>query len=119
MDNKNRSLIPSQGGMLESLTLRIKLMMRLLADPRVNGLVKLLPFAGLFYWLLPLPVDNMIPVIDDVALVWLTTYFFVEFCPTEVVREHLNELTSNNAMVDGAGDSSSEIIDAEAKEIKD
>jgi hypothetical protein len=122
MDNKTpRSIIPTQGNMLEELTFRAKLIFRLLGDRRVSPLVKLLPFAGLAYWLLPLPIDNMIPVIDDAALVWLTTYFFIELCPTEVIREHVKELANNNNIVETINhtEPTGEVIDGEATDIQE
>lgn len=122
MDNKTpRSIIPSQGNMLEELTFRVKLIFRLLGDRRVSPLVKLLPVAGLAYWLLPLPLDNMIPVIDDAALVWLTSYFFIELCPTEVIREHVKEMSNNNTIVENIkqGEAASDVIDGEATDIEE
>jgi len=106
--------------MLQELTFRAKLIFRLMGDRRVSPLVKLLPVAGLLYWLLPLPIDNMIPVIDDAALVWLTSYFFIELCPADVIREYVKELTgSNNTIVEEArqgAPEAEEVIDGEVKE---
>jgi hypothetical protein len=120
MDNKQpRSIIPSQPNMLADLTFRVKLIFRLLGDRRVSPLVKLLPFAGLAYWLIPLPIDNVIPVIDDAALVWLTSYFFIELCPTEVIKEHVRELASNNAIVDDMKNVDGEVVDGEARDVSE
>ena len=122
MDKNPRSIIPSQGNALEELTFRVKLIFRLLGDRRVSPLVKILPFAGLAYWLIPLPIDNMIPVIDDAMLVWLTSYFFIELCPTNVIQEHVREMTNNNTIVDDARQGqppAGDIIDGEATDIKE
>ncbi|GAB4500479.1 MAG: hypothetical protein Fur0035_00190 [Anaerolineales bacterium] len=120
MNQKPGQLIPAQPGMLQELTFRAKLIFRLMGDWRVSPLVKLLPVAGLLYWLLPLPLDNLIPVVDDAALVWLTSYFFIELCPTDVIREYVKELSaSNNAVVDEIRQGQpepEEVIDGEVKE---
>lgn len=119
MDKNSFPIIPAQPGMLQDLTFRAKLILRLMIDKRVSWLVKLLPLAGLAYWLIPWPGDSLIPVVDDAALVWLTSYFFIEFCPPTVIREHVHALTDNNTIVDGAmrGEPESEdVIEGEVKE---
>ncbi len=78
-------------GIFENLTVRIKLIVRLMMDGRVNPLIKLLPIGTLLYFLIP---DVIIGPIDDVAIVWLGTVLFVELCPDEIVQEHMDALTS-------------------------
>jgi uncharacterized membrane protein YkvA (DUF1232 family) len=78
-------------GIFENLTVRIKLIIRLMMDSRVNPLIKLLPVATLLYFLIP---DVIIGPIDDVVIVWLGTVLFVELCPDEIVKEHMDALTS-------------------------
>jgi len=90
-DNGPRPIIPSKGGgVFQGLALRIKLVFRLLADSRINPLLKLLPIASLAYLLIP---DLAPGPIDDAAIIWLGAYLFVELCPPEVVQEHLQALT--------------------------
>jgi len=79
------------GGVVQGLAQRIKLILRLLADRRVNPLVKLIPIGTLIYLVWPDPIFGPI---DDAAAIWLGTYLFVELCPPEVVREHQESLTS-------------------------
>jgi hypothetical protein len=112
MPEKNdRKFLPSSGGIFNDLAVRIKLIMRLMADPRVNPLLKLLPVGSLLYFLIP---DIAPGPIDDVAIIWLGTYLFVELCPPEVVQEHMDALTQ---VVPGewrdAPNSNDQVIDAE------
>lgn len=88
-ENKDRDLIPNKGGVFNDLTSRIKLVIRLLGDQRVSPLIKLLPIGSLLYFLVP---DLVVGPIDDVAVIWLGSYLFVELCPPEVVQEHLEAL---------------------------
>ncbi|MEI7845678.1 MAG: hypothetical protein WCK35_07730 [Chloroflexota bacterium] len=116
--NKNlaQSIIPSTGGVLHELTLRTKLILRLLADKRVSPWAKLVPIAGLIYWLSPIDLIFGIPgidAIDDFAVLWFVQYAFIEFCPTDVVSEITMRLTSNNSVVDKFETRRDDIIDGE------
>ncbi len=90
-DKTPRKLLPGGSGVFEGLSLRLKLIARLMVDRRVNPLVKLLPIGSLIYLLAP---DLAPGPLDDAAVIWLGTYLFVELCPAEVVREHMDALTS-------------------------
>ena len=91
-DKPSRSLVPSKGdGVFHDLLNRVKLIMRLMGDGRVSPLLKLLPIGTLVYFVVP---DLAPGPIDDAAIIWLGTYLFVELCPAEIVREHMNALTS-------------------------
>jgi uncharacterized membrane protein YkvA (DUF1232 family) len=106
------SVRPS-GGMLRDLVLRVKLIVRLMGDRRVNPLLKLLPIASLAYLVFPFDLIALVPgvsALDDVAIVSLGAYMFIEFCPPHVVQEHMQRLTSNMDVVE----SNDEIVDAEA-----
>jgi hypothetical protein len=114
-DKKSRNLtVRPEGGMMRDLMIKIKLILRLMGDSRVNIFLKILPLAGLAYWILPLPFDNVVPIIDDAAAVWLSTVLFIELCPPEVVEDHMKKLSSNMDMVEG-----DDIVDGETTEIKD
>lgn len=122
----SQGIIPSQGGVIQDALLRIKLIFRLLADRRVNPWLKLVPIAGILYLVSPLDLipDVMLPVIgelDDLAILWLTNHFFIEFCPPEVVREHVRNLVSNNAIIDEERNKAAndEIVDGEAMDVTD
>jgi uncharacterized membrane protein YkvA (DUF1232 family) len=115
MTNKksDKLVVPSSGGMLRDLVLRLKLIARLMGDRRVNPFIKLLPVASLAYLVFPFDLISVIPgvsALDDVAIVSLGAYMFIEFCPPHVVQEHMQKLTSNMDVVE----SNDEIVDAEA-----
>jgi len=86
---KPRSIVPG-GGIFHDITNRIKLVIRLMGDSRVNSLYKVLPVASLAYLIIP---DLAIGPFDDAAIVWIGTYLFVELCPPEIVREHQEALS--------------------------
>lgn len=115
-DKKPDSIIPSsQGSTLRDLILRIKLILRLMGDPRVNPLLKLIPIASLIYLVMPVDLAPgvafpVIGALDDAAIVWLGAYLFIELCPPDVVQEHLRALQ-------GKPSTDEEIVDAEAVEL--
>ena len=118
MANKKRGdiVVSSGGGVMRDLVLRFKLIVRLMGDSRVNPFVKLLPLASLAYLIWPLDLISVVPgvsALDDVALISLGAYMFIEFCPPDVVEEHMQQLTSNMDVVAGQDD----VIDAETEDI--
>jgi hypothetical protein len=90
-EDNSQKMVPNPGGVFNDLASRIKLIFRLMSDSRVSPLLKLLPVASVLYFIVP---DLAIGPIDDVAVVWLGSYLFVELCPPEVVEEHLAALRS-------------------------
>jgi len=88
-EQKGRKITFPKGGMLEDVTLRIKLILRLMGDSRVNIFLKALPVVSLIYLVFP---DLVLGPIDDMAIIWLGAYLFVELCPPDVVQEHINAL---------------------------
>jgi hypothetical protein len=68
--------------------MRIKLILKLMGDRRVNPLLKLIPIGALVYLVIP---DFPGPF-DDAAVLWLGSYLFVELCPPQVVEEHMAAL---------------------------
>jgi hypothetical protein len=118
-EKSSRNLIPSQGGsFFHGLSLRIKLIMRLIGDGRVNPLLKVLPLGSLVYFLVP---DIAPGPIDDAAIIWLATYLFVEMCPPDVVKEHLEALNATRKVMDSyhetaQGNANDEVIEGEIVE---
>ena len=89
--NRNRSITPSKGGgVFNDLAVRLKLILRLMADSRVSPWLKILPLGSLIYLIVP---DIAPGPLDDAAVIWLGTYLFVELCPPQIVQEHLRALT--------------------------
>ena len=120
MANKRDIMIPPQGGIIRDFVLRVKLILRLMGDKRVNPWLKIIPVAGLAYLVSPIDIipDIVLPVIgelDDAAVLWLTNYLFVELCPPEVVAEHVKALSANAS----THHEEDEVIDADTVEIKD
>jgi hypothetical protein len=115
-DKTNRKItFPQNRGFFQDLTLRIKLILRLLADGRVNPLLKVLPIGSLVYLVVP---DIAPGPIDDAAVIWLATYLFVELCPPAVVQEHLDALKATRSVLDSYQETSQsgtqgEVIDGE------
>lgn len=109
----SKIMVPPQGGMLRDLVIRLKLIGRLMADRRVNFFLKFLPLASLAYWFFPdLLVIPFVGVLDDAAVLWISSTLFVELCPPDVVQEHMNNLTSNMS-----SDSGGDVVDAEATDV--
>jgi uncharacterized membrane protein YkvA (DUF1232 family) len=111
-------LVPPSGGFLRDFAVRLKLIARLMGDRRVNILLKLLPVATLAYLIWPIDAIAAIPglsALDDIAIVSLGNYLFVELCPPEVVQEHMKSLTSNL----DTGPAADEVVDAESTDISD
>jgi hypothetical protein len=97
LTNENgKEIVPGgRGGVFNELSIRIKLVLRLLLDGRVNPLLKLLPIGSLVYLIFP---DVLFGPVDDAILLWLGSYLFIELCPKEIVQEHMDELTQ---VIDG------------------
>ena len=89
MPQKDKRITPTDGGIFRDLANQIKLITRLMSDPRVSPLLKLLPMGTLIYLVFP---DIVPGPIDDAVVIGLGTYFFVELCPPDVVQEHRDAL---------------------------
>ncbi|MCJ7623207.1 MAG: hypothetical protein MUO76_06865, partial [Anaerolineaceae bacterium] len=91
MSKSPKKIVPSSGGFIHELALRIKLIIRLIMDKRVNIFLKFIPVASLIYLFNPIDIPGPL---DDAAVVGLGMYMFIELCPPGIVEEHLNELRS-------------------------
>jgi hypothetical protein len=115
-EKTNRKITTSQSGsFFQDLSLRIKLILRLLGDSRVSPMLKLLPIGSMIYLVVP---DIVPGPIDDAAVIWLATYLFVELCPPNVVQEHLDALNATRKVMDNyqetsQADAHGEVIDGE------
>jgi uncharacterized membrane protein YkvA (DUF1232 family) len=108
-------MVQPSGGFLRDFAVRIKLIARLMGDSRVNIFIKVLPVATLAYLIWPIDLVSVIPgiaALDDIAIVSLGNYLFVELCPPSVVQEHMKALTDSPESA-----SSGEVVDAEVKDL--
>jgi uncharacterized membrane protein YkvA (DUF1232 family) len=90
--NKTRQIIQPKGGVFQDLSVRIKLILRLMGDKRVSPFLKLIPIGTLVYLVVP---DLVIGPLDDALIIWLGLYLFVELCPPDVVKEHMEAIRSS------------------------
>jgi len=94
--------MPEQNGELAGLWAaiikNIKLIWRLLNDRRVPPWIKMIVPATFLYLLFPIDLlPDLAPglgQLDDIAVILLGLKLFVEMCPAEIVRQHLDELAS-------------------------
>jgi len=120
--SEKKDIINAQNtGFFQDLVQRIKLIWRLMTDPRVNFFLKLLPIAALVYLIFPFDLAPGIafPVIgalDDAAIVWIGTSLFMNLCPENVVEEHWNELTKviSAKWRDAGPDDDADVVDVTA-----
>ena len=89
-DKDNRQITTPSGGFFQSVSINVRLVIRLMLDPRVNFFIKLIPLASVAYFLIP---DIVLGPIDDMAIMGISLYLFLELCPPEIVEEHMHELT--------------------------
>lgn len=125
MAKRHDILTNQNSGFFQDLVLRLKLILRLMGDRRVNFFLKLLPIAAAIYVISPIDLipGAVLPVIgalDDAVVLWLGTTLFVTLCPDEVVQEHTNALQKvvTGTWRDAAEQAeASEIIDGEANDV--
>jgi hypothetical protein len=120
-ENKPRQIIPGQGGVFNGMVNYIKLVLRLIADPRVSPWLKLIPAGTLVYLINPFDIPGPL---DDAGIIGLGLYMFVELCPPSVVEEHRQAIygvISGQISDPPPGQpraDEDDIIDADVREIK-
>jgi hypothetical protein len=114
--NKPKGITVTNPGFLKDLMLRIKLILRLMGDSRVNPIVKLLPIGSLIYLIWPFDLPTPI---DDAAVLWLGNYLFVELCPPNVVQEHLAQLRQIPSVNWDSASQPDDVVDAEYHETRE
>ncbi len=125
MTDKRNILHYADRGFIQNLTMRLKLILRLMGDKRVNFFLKLLPIGALIYLispvdLIPGAVIPFIGALDDAAVIWFGATLFVNLCPEEVVQEHMNALQkviNSNAHNAPGQEETDEVIDVEAHDV--
>jgi uncharacterized membrane protein YkvA (DUF1232 family) len=110
-------VVSQQGGVVRNILNQLKLIFRLMGDSRVNVFAKLVPIGALIYLVSPIDAVSLpiIGVVDDAALLWLGSYIFTEFCPPDVVEEHMKALAGNMK----PGDANDDVVDGETTEVKE
>jgi len=103
-------------GFVGGLITQVRLGWRLWRDSRVSGWVKLIPLAGLLYFLSPIDLipDLMLPglgEVDDVVILLLSLKMFLDFSPPAVVREHVEQLLGRSARQPSADEPPASAID--------
>jgi len=93
---KRLSAPEDQAGFLSDIIKNLKLTWRLLRDSRVPIWQKLIPPATLLYVISPIDLipDGLLGLgqLDDVSVVLLGIWGFIQLCPQDVVQEHLAEI---------------------------
>ena len=87
MKNKNRPKLTSS--FFSTIADEIRLVLRLMADRRVNPFLKILPIGTVLYFFIP---DLILGPIDDALILGIGTYLFIELCPPHIVEEHREAL---------------------------
>jgi len=117
MSTKSPQSTPPSGGLIRVTTDYFKLVLRLMADKRVNPLLKTLPIAGVVYFISPL--DAFIPLVDDLGIISLTLYMFVEMCPPDIVEEHRQAISAGGTPASSRraeSENDDNVVDAEFRE---
>ncbi len=110
MNDKNkRQVVKADRGLFRNIAFQIKLIWRLVADPRINPLLKLIPIGTMVYFIFP---DLLPGPVDDAMVIGAGTYLFVELCPPEIVAEHREALEKEiNGVWKPSADENPEKID--------
>jgi len=120
MREKDKSAItPQNVGALTKVVRTLRLVWRLLIDPRVSFLPKLIPIAAAIYVISPI---DLIPDVilglgqlDDIGIVVLAITLFVEFCPRAIVEEHRKAIKATAGL---GATPDEDVIDGSYREVK-
>ncbi len=86
----------SQVTLLRTIINRVRLVWRLMRDPRVPAYLKALPIATLAYLVLPVDLlPDLAPLLgqlDDLGVLIVGIESFIALCPSAVVSEHLRQI---------------------------
>jgi hypothetical protein len=115
-EKKPRDYSFLNSGVFQDIGTRIKLIVRLIGDSRINPFLKILPIGALIYLFLP---DLFIGPIDDAFLLWLGTTLFVDLCPQVIVQEHLINIRSGMPNSIRGEPKDEVVIDAEVRDLDD
>jgi len=110
----DRNINPLRVKILSEFVIHIKLVFRLMKDKRINPFLKILPFGGLIYLIIP---DLLVGPIDDAALLLGGSYLFLELCPQKIIDEHLQQLRLDSSKDQTDDRKDENIIDAEFRDV--
>jgi hypothetical protein len=90
-------LSPSRlGGFIMHLPSFMRVFYRLMIDPRVSPIAKLVPPLGVLLLFTPPALElDFIPLVgelDWLLVIFITLKVFIWLCPAEVVREHVAQI---------------------------
>lgn len=110
--------LQNKAGFIGGLVSQARLAWRLFTDGRVPSWVKLIPVAGLLYFLSPVDLipDLALPglgEVDDLVILLLALKLFVDLSPSGIVRQHAESLFGNRPAARATDDPSTDAyIDA-------
>jgi len=78
------------GGFISDVILKIRLVIKLMQDVRIDIWLKAIPVFCLIY--LIMPIDLLIGPIDDAIVLYVGMDVFISMCPLDIVNEYLLEL---------------------------
>lgn len=112
-DRNSGQIKQTSPGFLGELSIRVRLVLRLMADKRVSPFVKILPVFSLVYLLIP---DLVIGPLDDAAVIGIAFTVFVELCPPGVVEEHMRALRGQNKSTPASTPDEEDILEGEFRD---
>ncbi len=96
-DERKPVVTPEPFGALGQIVQTLRLVWRLMQDPRVPIFPKVIVPAAIIYVLSPIDLlpDLILGLgqVDDIAIFLFSIKFFIEMCPPEIVEEHRRALT--------------------------
>jgi len=99
------------GGFISDVILKIRLVIKLIQDDRIDIWLKAIPVFCLIY--LIVPIDLLIGPIDDAIVLYVGMDLFINLCPHDIVDEYLVNLKGQPK-----SPLNEEVIDVEFKEKK-
>ena len=100
-------------GAIAQVSRTIQLVWRLLNDPRVPGLPKLIIPLIVVYIVSPIELVPIFGQMSDLAVIFLGIALFIAMCPADVVMEH------RRAIAGSSGDPRDDYVDATYRVVDD
>ncbi len=105
-------------GALAQVTRTLRLVWRLMNDPRVPVMPKLIVLGTIIYVVSPIDVvPDVIPILgqaDDLAVIVFGIRFFIAMCPPDIVMEHRRAIEG-----DAASPAHDDYVDATYRVVED